>query len=188
MKARPFFTPAGFNKPKLVYNQFGATTGGPIKRDKLFFFASYEGSYDRRFAELTATVPTPAIKQGNMSGTSRLIYDPSTGDALGANRTPFPNQQVPVSQISKISQKIVNLTPNPNLDGLTSNYYGAAPFTFDRHTLDSKVNWNASQKLTMFARFSLLRFDTVNKQVFGDELGGPPINGGNPGHGYGGTS
>ena len=94
---------------------------------------------------------------------------------------------MPAARVSKISQKMVDLTPDPNLSGLANNYYGSAPFQFDRHTVDSKIDWNASQKLTMFGRLSILRFDTYNKQVFGDELGGPPIAGGNPGHGFGGT-
>jgi hypothetical protein len=187
LKAKPFFTPSGFEKPKLVYNQFGGTFGGPIKKNKLFYFASYEGTLDRRNAERRVTVPTAAMKAGDMSASDRPIYDPLTGDERGAGRTAFPDGQVPSDRQSAITGKIVSLIPDPNLSGLSNNYYVSAPFIFDRNTLDTKVNWNANEKLSMFGRFSILRYDSSNRQVFGPELGGPPIAGGNPGDSHGGT-
>lgn len=187
LKARPFFTPASFTKPKLVYNQFGGTVGGAIKRDKLFYFVSYEGTFDRRNASLTVSVPTPAMKAGDFSASDRPIYDPLTGDASGANRTPFAGNQVPLARQDPIARKIIALIPDPNLPGLANNYYTSGGYLFDRHTVDSKVNWTPTAKLTSFVRFSVLHYDTLNRQVFGPELGGRPIGGGNPGSGYGGT-
>lgn len=189
LKAKPFFLPQGERNPKLVYNQFGGTIGGPIKRDKLFYFAAYEGTFDRQNASRFSTVPTAAIKRGDMSESPRPVYDPLTGDAAGANRVAFANNQVPPGRISSISRKIADLTPLPNLTGLTNNYYSTSPFTFDRHTIDTKVNWNPTEKLTMFTRYGMLHYSDFDPQVFGDELGGPPISafGGNPGHGQGNT-
>jgi hypothetical protein len=80
----------------------------------------------------------------------------------------------------------VALTPLPNLDRLTSNYYASAPFIFDRHTGDSKLNWYPTSKISTFLRFSVLRYNHFNQHLFGP-LGGPPVNGGNPGNGNGGT-
>ncbi|MEJ7606817.1 MAG: hypothetical protein WKF37_11250 [Bryobacteraceae bacterium] len=189
LKAKPFFLPQGQGKPKLVNNQFGGTIGGPIRKDKLFYFLSYEGNFDRQNASRFTTVPTAAIRRGDMSESPRPIYDPNTGDAAGANRTAFPGNMVPSSRISPISQKIVNLIPLPNLPGLTNNYFATGPFAFDRHTLDAKANWNASSKLSAFVRFGALRWSDSAPQVFGDALGGPPISGlaGNPGRGEGNT-
>jgi hypothetical protein len=187
LKARPFFTPADRAMPKLVYNQFGGTIGGPIKRDKLFYFASYEGTFDRRNAERRVSLPTAAMKAGDFSASDRPVYDPLTGDDRGANRTAFVNNQVPLSRQDPIARKIIALIPEPNLPGLSNNYYASAPFLFDRHTVNSKVNWTPSEKLTAFLRFSVLHYESFNRQIFGPELGGQAIASGNPGNGSGGT-
>ena len=189
IKAKPFFLPPGERNPKLVYNQFGGSLGGPIKKDKLFYFFSYEGTFDRENASRFATVPTAAMRTGDFLASGRPVYDPATGDAAGANRVAFPDGLVPASRISPIVKKIVALTPLPNLNGLTSNFYATGPFTFDRRTIDTKVNYNATPKLSMFGRFGMLHYSDYDPQVFGDALGGPPISalGGNPGHGQGNT-
>ncbi len=189
LKAKPFFLPQGERNPKLVYNQFGGSVGGPIKKDKLFYFFGYESTFDRENASRLNTVPTAEMRAGNMSGSGRPIYDPATGDAAGANRTAFPGDIIPTSRISPIVNKIIALTPLPNLSGITNNYYATGPFTFDRWTMDTKVNYNATAKLSMFSRFGMLNYSDYDRQVFGDALGGPPISsfGGNPGHGSGNT-
>jgi hypothetical protein len=186
IKAKPFFLPVGQRKPKLVYNQYGGAVGGPIKKDKLFFFAAYEGTKDREAASKFGTVPTAAIKSGDMSASTRLIYDPDSGDFQGNNRTPFVDNQVPLSKMSSISRKLADLTPLPNLPGLTNNYFLAAPFLFDRQTVDSKLDYRVTSKLNMFVRLSVLRYSSFNQELFG-ALGGPPVNGGNAGTSDGGT-
>src|SRR5262249_42594028 len=92
LKAKPFFLPVGQDKPKLVNNEYGGAIGGRIKRDKLFYFMSYEGNLNRELATRFGTVPTADIKRGDMTESTRPIYDPATGDSAGANRTPFANQ------------------------------------------------------------------------------------------------
>src|SRR5262249_4408369 len=73
LNARPFFLPFSQSKPKFVYNDFGGAVGGPIRRNKLFFFTSYESTDDREGAFYIATVPTAAIKSGNMQASSNPI-------------------------------------------------------------------------------------------------------------------
>jgi hypothetical protein len=189
LKAKPFFLPVGQDKPKLVDNEFGGAAGGPIMRDKLFFFVSYEGNLHRELATQFGTVPTAEIKSGDMSGYTRPIYDPGTGDPNGANRTPFAGNLIPANRISPISRKLADLTPLPNLAGLlTSNYYAAKSYLFDRNRGDSKVSWNISQKWAAFGRFSVNHYDMNNPEMFG-AMGGPGIStaGSNAGIGRGDT-
>jgi hypothetical protein len=188
LKAKRFFLPQGERNPKLVYNEFGGTLGGPIVKNKAFFFGSYEGTFDRQNASRFGSVPTPAMKRGDFSESPRLIYDPNTGDSQGRGRTPFPGNIIPQDRINPISQKLIALMPDPNLSGIANNYFASAPYTFDRHRFDSKVNYNVSSKFTTFGRFSLLHYDMKNQEMFG-ELGGPEISsaGGNPGEATGRT-
>ncbi len=188
LKAKPFFLPVGQRKPKLVNNEFGGTLGGPIKHDKLFYFMSYEGTYNREFASRFGTVPTPGMRRGDMSESPRPVFDPRTGTADGSGRTPFAGNIVPAARQSPIIRKLIDLTPQPNLGGLSDNYFATGGYIFDRHRADTKVNWNASSKFTMFSRFSILHYDMNNPEMFG-AVGGPEISGagGNPGTGTGNT-
>ncbi|MGQ9917060.1 MAG: carboxypeptidase regulatory-like domain-containing protein [Bryobacteraceae bacterium] len=187
-KARPFFLPFNQDKPKRVYNQNGGTVGGPIKKDKLFYFVSYEGTYDRQFAGGLSTVPTPLMKKGDMSESPRLVYDPDSGDANGRNRMPFPGNIVPQSRWDPIASKLVAMLPDPTAAGqFTQNYYSQETYKFDRQTLDTKVNWNVTDKITSYLRFSLLDYDMQAATRFGKKLLGSALAGGNPGAGFGKT-
>ncbi len=187
MNAREFFSAV---KPKLVDNEFGGALGGRIIKDKLFFFGSYEGTLDHEGTSYLGSVPVAAMKAGDMSGSSNPIYDPNTGDASGAGRTPFPGNLLPTSRISPIAAQLAALTPLPNVPGgaLASNYLVIGNYIFDRHRVDGKLNWNPSAKLTMFARYGFLNYSMSNPPAYG-ALGGPPIStaGGNVGHGSGNT-
>jgi carboxypeptidase family protein len=193
MRANNYFTPVGTTKGDWSYHQFGATLGGPIQRNKVFFFGSYENTRDHQFATRTISVPTEALRRGDLSASSTPIYDPATGDLNGVGRTPFPGNIIPTERFDATALKLIGMMPLPNLknaDGsvpLTNNYFIKAPFNFNRWTLDTKVNWNASSKLNIFGRYSQLDFWTFNETVYGDQLQGMPIGGGNPGTGTGGT-
>ncbi len=192
IKARPFFTPPGERNPKYIFNQFGGTIGGPIVRNKVFYFASYEGSMLREFAAGLYTVPTELTRRGIMTESDRPIYDPATGNPDGTGRTPFPNNTIPPHRMEPISLKLVEQTPLPTFPNrFTSNYYGAGPFTFDRHTLDTKINYNPTDRFTTYGRYSYLNFDQLCARAFRTSLGehGPWVarQFTNPGKGYGGT-
>lgn len=192
IKARQFFSPPGERNPKYIFNQLGGTIGGPIVRNKLFYFASYEASLLRDFASQLFTVPTELTRRGIMTESDRPVYDPATGNPDGSGRTPFPNNTIPASRFEPIALKLVEQTPLPTFpDRFTNNYYGAGPFAFDRHTLDTKVNYNVSEKFSMYGRYSYLNFDQLCARAFRTSLGehGPYVarQFTNPGKGYGGT-
>jgi hypothetical protein len=188
LKAKNYFLPAGQDNPKLVYNEFGGSLGGPIVKDKLFYFMSYEANFDRQFASNFATVPTAAMRRGDFSESPRGLFDPATGDAAGFNRQPFPGKIVPASRFNASMLKLQALLPQQSQAGLTQNYFKGDSYLFDRHRADTKVNYVASPKLSMFGRFSILHYDMSNPTIFG-ELGGPQLSGagGNPGTGFGRT-
>ena len=193
LRSRSYFAPPGTPKGNWEYNQFGGTLGGPVVRNRFFYFASYEGTRDRKDLNRTLSVPTEAVRRGDLSVSTLPIYDPFTGENTGAGRTAFANNQIPQDRFDRTARQLLSLLPMPNLpnaDGSmpeTNNYFVAAPFILNRHTLDTKVNWNASEKLNFFGRYSVLDFVTENGTNFGKELQGAPLGSSNPGRGEGNT-
>ena len=195
------------NKPKMSYDEFGGTVGGPIKKNKIFYFVSYESIRDHKNVDRTVTVPLPAMLRGDLQRSPNPIYDPLSGNADGTGRTQFqvfpgdPNYAlcntatnpnclniIPAARMDPIARKIASFIPANNLDRERSNYFVSAPFTFDRHQVDSKVDFNVNSKLNMAGTFGLLHYRTNVPTVFGDTGVGRPIGGSsNPGHGHGNT-
>jgi len=193
MRAKSYFTPVGTNQGKWREDQYGGTLGGPIAKNRLFYFVSFERTPSRREVPNTLSVPTEAVRRGDFSATGATIYDPRTGNPDGSGRAPFPGNVIPADRISSVAKKIAPFWPAPNLrnaDGTIpefNNYFTQPLFTFERWTVDTKVNWNATDRLQVFGRYSQLDFDQDNATVLGDQLQGAPGGGGNPGKGWGGT-
>jgi hypothetical protein len=191
-KARPWaLTPINGvpqDKPKRVYNQFGGTLGGPIIKDRLFYFTSFEGTNDRQLGARLLTLPTAEMRTGNLSGGNIAIYDPATGNTFGLNRTAFVGGVIPAARLDPIAQQILKDLPLPNRPGFQNNFYATAPFQFDRKTIDAKVNYNVNEKLTTYGRFSFLTYKQLNPGALGPLDGAPTApQGGNTGVGSGET-
>jgi hypothetical protein len=193
-KARPWnlvpLTPGGppQDKPKRVYNQYGGTLGGPIVKDKLFYFASFEGTNDRQLGNRLLSLPTAEMRSGNLSFAGVGIFDPASGDNLGRNRTEFAGGIIPTNRISPLAALILKDLPLPNRPGNANNYYATAPYVYDRKTLDTKINYNVTEKFTTYGRFSFLTYKQLNPGALGplDGVGTAP-QGGNTGVGSGET-
>ena len=193
LRTRNYFAPLNTPKGNWEYNQFGGTVGGPIVRNRAFFFASYEGTRDEQTLNRTVSVPTEALRRGDLRASPTPIYNPFTGTTTGAGRTPFENNIIPAAMIDPTAARLLAALPLPNLrtasGGIaeTNNYFAQAPFVLNRNTLDTKLNWVASEKMNIFGRFSVLDFFTENGTNFGKELQGQPLGSSNPGTGEGNT-
>ena len=189
LDARNFFQPT---VAAVHYNYFGGTIGGPIRKNKLFFFADFLRTSDHEANANTETIPSALSKTGNLSealgGSSpALVYDPATGDPTTAvGRTPFPGNIVPASRLNPIALKILALVPNPNQNltataAPSNNYFALLPFTKDSNLVDGKVDYNLSDKDRVSGRFSFQRPVVYQAPIFGNA--GGDANGGFQGTG-----
>jgi len=173
--ARNFFQPS---VAAVHYNYFGGTIGGPIKKNKLFFFTDFLRTTDHEANANTETIPSPLSRTGNLSealagASPALVYDPATGDPnTGVGRTPFPNNTIPTSRLNPIALKILALVPNPNQNlnntaAPSNNYFALLPFTKDSNLADGKVDYNISDKDRLSGRFSFQRPVVYQAPIFG---------------------
>ena len=183
MRARNFFYYQPGTLPKNIFNQFGGTIGGPVIKNKLFFFSSWERTVRRQNASAFRTLPTAALRQGDFSGTGARIYDPETGAANGTGRTLFAGDRIPANRIDPIVLKLIALIPAPNLVSATpaNNYFASGTYEFNRDNYDFKVNYIPSDKSTLFVRYSISPSQIFDPPSLG-AAGGDALAGGQPGN------
>jgi hypothetical protein len=173
--------------PASVYNYYGGNVGGPIIRNKLFFFGDFLHVSDHQGQFNTLTVPTAEYRAGNFSAAPNPIYDPATGNADGTNRTQISYlgqaNVLDPARISAIAKNILALIPLPNVPGagLTSNYSGVTHFLRDTNSFDVKVDDNLHGQDHMAVRYSWQRVNQNQQSIFG--AAGGPAQGGNNAHG-----
>ncbi len=195
------------NKPKQSYNEFGGTVGGPLVKNKVFYFVSYESIRDHKTVDNTVSVPLPAMLRGDLSLSPTPIYDPLSGNPDGSGRTQFqvfpgdanyglcntatnPNclNIIPAARMDPTAKKIAGFIPANNIARESDNYFVSGPFAFDRQQVDSKVDYSVNNKFNLAGTFGMLHYRTNVPTVFGDTAVGEPIGGSsNPGHGHGNT-
>lgn len=178
--ARSYFLAASERIPKFIRNQFGGTLGGPIVRDRLFFFGSFDGLRQRQNGTSYTTIPGMDQRQGDFSACGTTLYDPLTGNADGSKRQPFSGAIIPASRIEPISLEILSLLPTPNGSGTTRNHFVSESGLFDRDNYDAKINWNVSNKSSLFGRYSQMNYSMEDPHVLG-KAGGSGVMGVFPG-------
>jgi hypothetical protein len=118
LNAKNFFLTPGLANPVGIYNNYGGTVGGPIKKNKLFYFVSFDGTAQKSSGNGLYTVPTDNQKNGDFSSYAKTqLYDPTTGSASGAGRSLFVNNMIPTSMISPQAAKLQSYYPEPQSAG-----------------------------------------------------------------------
>jgi hypothetical protein len=148
LNARNYFAPPG-PKPEFRRNQFGAAAGGPIQKNKTFFFADWQSTRLRTGVTRISTVPTLAQRQGVFAA---AITDPLTGQT-------FPNKTIPTSRFDPIAQQVLQHYPSPSLPGAANNFTRTAVEPDSQDQFDSRVDRDFGARHRLFGRYSYFRDD-----------------------------
>jgi Carboxypeptidase regulatory-like domain/TonB-dependent Receptor Plug Domain len=151
LNATGFFKPTTGVKPTLERNQYGFAFGGPIVKNKAFFFGDYERYSQTRQVLSYYTIPTPAQRQGILSVNVR---NPMTGEVYPAG-TPIP--------MTSLAQKVLSGIPDPTRPGTSNNYDIAQSFENLTDKYNAKADFQASTSLSFFARYGYRKVDNLDE-------------------------
>ncbi|HXP88322.1 MAG TPA: carboxypeptidase regulatory-like domain-containing protein [Bryobacteraceae bacterium] len=150
LNARNYFAPAG-PKPEFRRNQYGFAVGGPIRKNKTFYFVDWQGTRLRTGTTRFSTVPLASQRQGVFS---QAIYDPAT-----TPRQVFPNNTIPLARFDSVGQQVLAHYPLANLPGTANNYVRTAVEPDNQDQFDGRVDHYFAERNRFFARYSYLRDD-----------------------------
>ena len=177
MRAKNYFADT---KPDSFFKNYGGTIGGPMVRNRLFFFFSYDKTSQAVSGNRTGDeVPTADQRMGDFSAYDDVIFDPYTGNKDGTGRIPFQNKMIPLSRQSPISRNIQTYIPDPNQPGTNNNFHSSGSPPFDRAYYDSKLNFTVNQNYSFWAKHGFMDAPVSGTPIFGDA--GGPAPGGSPG-------
>jgi hypothetical protein len=184
--------------PSSRWQQFGGTLGGPIIKDKLFFFGDYQGTRQSNGVSGTFTVPTNEVRSTCIAASNPtsatpgfcdlseyltagvqgggIVYDPLSAGATpgiggGGTRSPFPGNRIPIGRISTAAQNILALLPPPQTTSVLNNFIGSGSGPFSQNSFDTRIDYSASSTLSIFGRFSLDYFQLSGKGLLGAAQG-----------------
>jgi hypothetical protein len=156
--ADPYFQPGRTAKPQFIQNQYGSTFGGPVIKNRTFFFFGWQGTRTDDAAPQLATVPTDLQRADKFTAP---LYDPNTTiknpNGSGYIRTLYSKvngyYQIPVSQLDPVAQKALTLFPEPNLSGAV-NYFSNQKETIAQDQMVGRADHRFSDKDSIFFRYS----------------------------------
>jgi hypothetical protein len=149
LNSKSYFAPS---KPPFSSHQFGGTFGGPLIRNKAFFFGDYQALRLDQGRTQILSVPSAAMRTGNLSEIRDPIYDPLTGQA-------FPGNVIPASRINSITRQIADIYPLPNRPGLADNYVENNVVTQKVNAGDLRLDYRVNDRSSLFTRFSYAQRD-----------------------------
>ena len=154
LNANPNYFSPGLKPNASDNHNAGASAGGPLVRNKTFFFATFERLGITLLQSATATVPQAAFRSGDFSSLSSALIDPNTGEA-------FPGNLIPAGRINPVAAKLLlSYIPAPNEGTATRRY--AADATEDSNQFDIRVDQNFKPGHTLFGRVSRKRLERVS--------------------------
>ncbi len=178
--------------PNASFKQFGGALGGPIWKNKLFFFGDYQGTRQTGGITNQLTIPTALVQQTcnpatNSTGFCDLseylgaagingggqVFDPATGiSADGSGRTAFAGNLIPIDRISQQAGNILAAFPAPTSSGVLNNFINSGSGPYNQNSFDTRIDYSAPRGFQVFGRFSLDYFSLSGNGALGD-LGGP---------------
>jgi Carboxypeptidase regulatory-like domain len=158
LNARNFFQTANTTKPTFSRNQFGGVLGGPLMRNRTFFFVDYQGQRQDIERTVLSTVPTMAQRQGVFT---QNIYDPASTSSNGGGgftRTQFPGNSIPIDRMDSVARALLLRYPEPTSAGTANNYRRTASEIDDQNQWDVRLDHQfASARDRVFGRLSNFR-------------------------------
>jgi hypothetical protein len=184
LNARNFFAAGAAAKPQFRRNQFGGVAGGPLRQDRTFFFADYQGQRQTIGRTAISTVPTVLQRQGifteAISGRVPLIYDPATAVPAGTGftRSQFPGNVIPLDRFDSVARTLLDRYPLPSGAGTANNYRRVDDERVDQDQFSVRVDHRlAANHDQIFGRLTGFREEFIPVTALPDGSGVPVVAG-----------